>query len=139
MNQKSEEFNWHDGLSVGVRELDEQHKHLFSIISKLAAKTDAIVSDEIVDEVLNEMREYADVHFALEESMMLRASYTETEEHRKRHFEFKQTMVRFCFDVASHKRDTPETIRSYLNEWWTKHIIEEDQAYSETLIKHGLK
>lgn len=133
-----DKLEWHDGLSVGVTEIDNQHKVIFGIVNKLIDNEGVFVSSEIVADVLNELQEYSGNHFSLEEKYMEASNYEWREEHKKRHLEFRKKVVEFHFDVANFKHATPEQITKFLFDWWYNHILDEDQGYSEAFIAHGL-
>ena len=137
-NTLTQKLVWRDDMSVGVEEIDDQHKTIFGIINKLIDNSGALVSSEIIDEVLYELREYAKNHFALEEKYMTDFSYAEREAHAKQHWDFSAKIAYFCFDVQDHKMDTPEEIFAYLHDWWYSHILDEDMKYVETFKAHGL-
>ena len=130
---------WHSGLSVGVNEIDNQHKIIFKLINKLMDNKGVFVGSEIISDTLQELREYTEYHFELEEKYMDASNYINSDEHKKRHREFRKKNVEFCFDAADHQHYVPEEIFLYLSEWWKNHIISEDTQYMETFAAHNIK
>ena len=58
-------IEWNDSYSVGVAELDEQHKKLLRIINTMFESDDLSVNSQTITDILTEMVEYASAHFDL--------------------------------------------------------------------------
>jgi hemerythrin len=127
-----EKLAWSDDLSVGVTRLDEQHKSIFEIINKLIDNDGLFVNSEIIADVLTELLEYSQVHFAQEEKYMDLKSYEFRTEHKKLHLDYRKKVVEFHLSVAAYKHDTPNEILRFLIDWWRNHILIEDKRYSKT-------
>ena len=58
-------IEWSESFSVGVAEIDEQHRRWVELINKLHdAIMDKKVSPEMTDKILSEMIDYSHFHFA---------------------------------------------------------------------------
>jgi hemerythrin len=130
-----DKLTWSDDLSVGITKLDEQHKAIFQIINKFIDNEGVFVTSEIVADVLTELREYSEVHFAQEEKYMEITNYEHQEIHKERHMEYRRKVVEFSFDVAAHKHAAPKEILKFLMEWWSDHIVVDDKRYSKTFVE----
>lgn len=83
-------IEWDDKYSMGISIIDEEHKQLIGIIDKaIAARQHSNNSKEII-EILNEMNNYAQPHFAEEEAYMVQFNYSGYEHHRKEHQGFSR-------------------------------------------------
>ena len=75
---------WDNSFSVGIEEIDEQHKKWISIINDLH---DALMSGKnlgsITGKSLKAMEEYAHFHFSFEEEYLQKAGYPYLENHKK--------------------------------------------------------
>ncbi len=60
---------WNQGMSVGVRVLDEDHKKLIAMINELHASMMEGHSNEIVGGVLRRLANYTVEHFQREEKL----------------------------------------------------------------------
>lgn len=63
-------FTWDESLSVGIPEIDQQHKQLIDQMNEL---TDAIQKNAVQEEInpiLQFLEKYINQHFSLEESCM---------------------------------------------------------------------
>ena len=60
-------IKWSDAFSVGVKIIDSQHMHLVGIMNKLCNALDKGQEMKVIKNVLDELSEYAVVHFDTEE------------------------------------------------------------------------
>ena len=63
-------FEWNQGLSVGVEEIDNDHKRLLAIISDLANAIEENHEKEIIGQVFTKLEEYVSLHFQREEALI---------------------------------------------------------------------
>ena len=63
-------IEWTDELSVGIQEIDDQHRLLVSILNKLHTAMYEHQGKEVAEKILNELVDYTKIHFAVEESLM---------------------------------------------------------------------
>ncbi len=124
---------WKSEYSVGVAELDNQHKQLMSIINKLS--TDKCDSAMMIW-VFEELEAYTKEHFVAEEKMLKKAGYPELYEHKKEHRAFEQWLsaVRQTYSVGvTSPTLLSESINAFLRDWLVNHILSSDMAYKEQL------
>ena len=133
-------MEWNDKISVGIEEIDEQHKQLLDLINRLY---DAMISGEkklqVARDVLNDLMQYTVVHFAVEESLFRIFNYPDYEAHCAHHSELRAQVIDINRKVQSgEKMVTPELL-VFLRKWLTNHIMVEDKAYAPVLLERGLK
>lgn len=58
------EFTWSDSYSVGIPEIDEQHKALFDLMERLHKAIAARQGSAACIEILKELVDYTRIHFA---------------------------------------------------------------------------
>lgn len=134
-----EKIIWGEGFSVGVRELDDQHKRIVTIVNTLLDMNDANVGSEIISDTLTKMTQYASDHFKTEEQFMLDYGYPEYLSQKKQHQEFKKMTVNFCVGTMVHNATIPTEIFTYLKSWWINHILTEDMKYKDFFHAKGVK
>lgn len=123
---------WHDGLKVGIPQIDEDHRHLFSIMASLdeAIHADAAVDPARIDLVLTQMAEYAGQHFAREEAIQLEVGFDGFEDNRRQHVELTLTLEAFIAKYRAGGLGEPvtaaEKILEFLTIWVEEHIIKTD-------------
>ncbi|MCG8425987.1 MAG: bacteriohemerythrin [Chromatiales bacterium] len=130
---------WSDELSVGIEEIDEQHKVLVSLVNKMHEAIHQRHGSEVVQEILGELAEYTRIHFAVEESLMRILNFPGYEEHREVHDELVEHIVELQEKVATGKTSIGFELMHFLKIWLTKHIMEEDMQYSGFFLAAGAK
>lgn len=130
---------WTDNLSVGIQEIDEQHKVLINLINRLFDQT--IVHQapaSVTEEILQELVEYTLVHFAVEESLFRIFDYPGIETHMAIHAGLKTQVLELQKKVKAGQEVNTDLLM-FLKKWLTNHILQEDQRYAPFLISQGVK
>ena len=126
-------MTWNRKMSVGLDELDTDHKELIRIINQLGAGSKDAERRAAVRQSLVALQRYAEYHFAREESVMRACGYPELEEHQGQHRDFIQRIQsltrRFDADPAAMAEVVNEDLLSFLQGWLSHHIMIEDKAY----------
>jgi len=134
-----EQITWTEKYSVGVARLDKQHQRLISMINRLLAEPHATTRSESIADLLSEMTAYALEHFETEEQMMRQCGFPRLDEHVALHDAFQENTAQFCLATMDGVETVPETMRKYLVEWLTHHILEDDMAYKPFLLERGVE
>ena len=133
-----DEIVWEESFSVGVKDLDEQHKQLIKMVNTLINKEDVKVDSETISDVLTELTKYAEYHFEKEEQYLIDYDYPEYSAHKEQHKVFKKKVVTFCIETMAEKVTIPAEILSYLKSWLVNHILESDMKYKTFFKNHRL-
>ena len=126
-------INWNESYSVGNTEMDEQHKKLIDIINKLFKSFKEGNAQDILNDILHEMIDYANFHLNSEEKLLFKYDYPEKEEHEKKHQSFRDKTEELKKTLTSDSKDTHYQLIEYLKNWWTNHILVEDMKYADFL------
>ncbi len=135
----SEYIPWSDDLSVGLQEIDEQHKILIHLINRLY--DEAILkkaNQSIIDDILNELKQYTIIHFSVEESLFRLFDYPHADAHQKQHERLKEEVISVHNKFKNGAAVTIE-LMSFLRRWIKNHIMMEDKKYSPFFLERGLK
>lgn len=135
MNNK---ISWNSNMSVGIEEIDNQHKVFVQIISDLHSAFYDNKSKEELENILNKLIDYAKSHFETEERYFEKFNYELKEEHEQKHNELK--LKTFDFKERFGREGTgiiPEFI-DFLIDWLVDHMETEDQKYVKCFHDHGL-
>ena len=87
---------WKESYRIGNDVIDNQHEELFHRIEKLiemAQSADLEANRKQCEQMVDYLVEYTEFHFASEEALQNREGYTEYEQHKKIHQEFRNTVV----------------------------------------------
>ncbi|MFC2104815.1 hemerythrin domain-containing protein, partial [Bacteroidota bacterium] len=68
-------IKWSDDYSVGINEIDNQHKGLVIIINELFNLISEGKSKNKLEEIFNHLTDYTKKHFTAEEKMMEKFAY----------------------------------------------------------------
>ncbi|SHJ31856.1 hemerythrin-like metal-binding domain protein [Malonomonas rubra DSM 5091] len=133
-------IDWSDKISVGIQELDEQHKHLVALINRLfEAMTEGENKAAVAKEIMNELIQYTVIHFAVEESLFRIFEYPDYDDHCRHHQELRAQVMEINKKVQSGERMVTPELLFFLKKWITNHIMVEDQKYAPFLLKKGVK
>ena len=131
---------WADELSVGIEEIDEQHKVLVVLINKLYDETvKPYPNSTVVEDILNELVQYTIVHFALEESLFRIFDYPYYEAHRKQHEELKKEVIAIQTKFRTDAKAVNLELIHFLRKWLREHIMGTDKKYTGFFLEKGLK
>ena len=120
-------MKWNDEYSIGIVEIDEQHKKLFELSEILNEATEI---NEIKD-ILLFLEEYMQFHFNTEESMMRKYNYELIEEHKKLHDDLKEKVTGYIELYFLGNYSFIEELEEVVQEWIYEHILEEDRKYKQ--------
>lgn len=130
---------WSEQLSVGIEEIDNQHKVLVDLLNELHQAIVEHHGSEAAHRILARLLEYTRIHFAVEESLMRILGYPDYEEH-KHHHEMLLNEVRLLSQkLYDDKKSISFELLHFLKMWLTKHIMEEDKQYTPFLLSKGVQ
>ena len=133
-----EKFIWSEKYSVGVKNLDDQHKVVFESINNLIEANDLTVRSESITDALIKMTEFFWDHLEVEEKYMKEYGYPEFEKHVIQHNEFREKIMDLNLDQMAHKDSVLEDLLIFLTGWWSNHILKVDMRYRSFFINKGL-
>lgn len=123
-------YQWNDSMSVGVPLIDNDHKALIHLINRLHESVAAGDAYDALDDLLNRLVDYIDIHFTREERVMDACGYPEAAGHREEHAGFVDYIkgLRESF-TAETAPNLAGDLAAYLKEWLNHHILIQDMAY----------
>ena len=131
-------FLWQERHSVGVQQFDSDHRRLLELAHTMVNKTLAGPLPVLPGDVLNDLIERAEEHFAHEERLMATTEYEGLEDHRLAH-------RRLMTDIRRYQKDlnagtvVPDEVARFVAAWLFTHIDEEDRRYGEHLNGRGYR
>lgn len=131
-------FVWDDKYSVGVREIDGQHKVLVDMLNQLYDAMQSEKSSDILGGIILKLVNYTKTHFATEERYFERFGYPDTLSHKKEHEKFTQKVLAFKSDFDSGRVSLSVSITSFLKDWLASHIQSIDKKYGPFFNSRGL-
>lgn len=125
-------FEFTEDCILGVESIDEEHRHLFDLINQ---GCELLYNDykadkyEDIKDLLGELEEYADQHFANEEAYMVEIRDPELILQRSQHMFFREEIREFLLhniDDEDEQREVLTDIMNFLARWLYHHILSSD-------------
>lgn len=132
-------FAWSDELSVGIQEIDEQHKVLVGLLNELHSAIAEHRGSAESRGILDRLAEYTRVHFAVEESLMRILGYQDHENHKHEHEMLTAQVVDLQQKLDAGKAAISFELLHFLKVWLTKHIHESDKRYGSHFLARGIE
>lgn len=132
-------MKWDATFSVGVEEVDEQHKKLFMLINLVFDAMKAGKGAEVLKLTIDELIDYTHTHFSYEEKYFSKFNYEHTKEHKLEHKKFIDKITDFQKEYESGTALLSTEILNFLKDWLTTHIKVIDKKYTACFNKNGLK
>lgn len=130
---------WSKNLSVGIAKIDEQHGRLIQLMGEL---DEAIRKDEAADQIediLTNLFNYAQVHFAAEEDLFRKHKYPEMALHELEHQRFIAKAFAFKEKLNAKKPGLSLELLTFLSSWVLNHIELTDKRYAKHLHDCGVQ
>ena len=125
-------MRWTPAMSVGLKELDDDHKMLIRIINQLADIRGQSGREGALRRCVFALMRYAEFHFAREEQVMAACGFPELEAHKAEHVLFVERMrqvAQALDDVDVDKSPIDVELLEYLKGWLNHHILIVDMSY----------
>ncbi len=131
-------IEWQDEYSVGIEEVDAQHKELVAILDDLYNALLKAQGAEVVGSTLERLTEYTRNHFATEERLFKKYSYPEEQEHKKEHGEFLQKLNSFIKEHERGNKLIGVDLVHFVRDWFEDHFKVTDYRYSSFFKEVGV-
>lgn len=130
---------WSDIFSVGVKEIDEQHKKLLELANRLHEAMQGEAEREVLGQILDDLVVYTQTHFAYEERLMDRYHYALTQRHKLEHAELVKVVVDMQQRFVHHDAALTREVMNLLRDWLSRHIMNSDQRLGRELNAMGIR
>ncbi len=132
-------IEWSDEFSVGIQEIDEQHKVLIDLLNDLHDAITNRRAADVTDNILKRLDDYVHIHFAVEESLMRILHYPEYKQHKLKHDELIDQLTKLNKKLEAGRASISFELMYFLKMWLTKHILEIDKRFGPYFIQQGIK
>lgn len=86
---------WDDSLLLGLDEVDRQHRSIYEQFARMSEAVQEGSPEDMLQEMIVFLSEYAQFHFATEEKIMADFEYPKLDEQRREHADFSRTVEDF--------------------------------------------
>ena len=137
---------WHDSHLTGIKIIDEQHRAYASLINSLHYTLSARRDDgddlhprdqrpTFLQSFYDMLISNSKIHFRTETELLRNSGYPDLYDHQHLHSRFitdADQVFHNCLDGDG----APELFLTFLKNFWQKHILQQDMAYCDHLIKY---
>ncbi len=124
---------WDESLSVGVAEIDDQHKRIFENFNAFSKACSNGNGAEKLNELFWFLGSYVATHFASEERLMQMIGFADYPKHHELHTTFisyvDALMARFSKEGPS--EDLIATVNALMKDWLVEHISVMDRSIGQ--------
>jgi|GEM_PF-883717 hemerythrin-like metal-binding protein len=125
---------WQDSFTVGIEELDVQHRTLLYLINETGDLADAQnTAKSATFTALNAMILYAENHFRTEEDYFERYTYPEHCQQKEEHEAFVDSVFSMAQELDKESALSLGSIILFLEDWYTDRVPGADQEYKQFL------
>lgn len=129
-------MDWNAGYSVGIQELDEQHRKLVEYVSAIEQSVGQGQRWATVHSDLVRLTSFAEMHFAVEETLMRIHDYPHLDEHVNEHRRFADRVR--ALQERSLKTAVSRDMVKFLRNWVEQHIPGHDKPYAFHFLKRSV-
>lgn len=131
---------WQESLSIGVLEIDIQHKLLFEKFNTFLTACQSKTDPEAVLRLFWFLEAYAVTHFREEEKLMQRIGFPDYLQHRELHLAFAAEIgkLKERLKVEGPTQPLVRTITRFISGWLVAHISNVDRAIGRFMTSAGI-
>ncbi len=129
-------LSWTEEMSVGISDIDEEHRMLLGLIARIGEATDRKSPRAEIAHIFDRLIEYTERHFEHEEALFRKHGYPGIDEHIAEHRALTEQVLELNRDRGS---VLPENISGFLVDWLKVHIMGSDKKYVDFFQERGLR
>lgn len=131
-------IQWSDDLSVGVKEIDDQHQNFLKLLNRLYDLIYQSKDRQELGALLADLAAFANDHFKTEEKYFDQFQYELADEHKEEHRQLLQSVVDFQTAFKSGQSEIDQKLVDFLEDWLVGHLENQDHKYIQCFKDHGL-
>jgi hemerythrin len=132
-------LEWKDSYNIGIKEIDNQHRGMFDLISKLSNTKQIYKNDKYFLATFEMFISYTRTHFKTEERYMIEANYEKLDEHKQEHDSFLDNLSEAIRRLRNEEPNIHQKLLDFLRDWYGSHILGTDRDYLDAFQKKGIK
>lgn len=129
-------IEWENKFSVGVKKIDDEHKMMVDLINQACDSAELMDAEEATAALLQNMKTYAENHFATEEALMLEYGFSAKNLHIQKHNLFRERVSAAI--ARGEKNVDPFNVFQFLRDWFHGHVLGDDKALGHFLNQQGV-
>ena len=125
-----------EDLQVGVQELDSEHDLMLGLVRALDRASSSAPRVQ-VEALLQQLSEFARVHFATEEIMMRLYAYPDFARHQLEHARLVEQIEQVRTEFAAGRVQPSSSFAGALQHWFSEHVRSHDVALARFVRDTG--
>lgn len=126
-------------MSVGVEDFDKHHMVLFDLINSLSDVMSSGKAASAIKDILTELVNYTEWHFAAEERVFDQYNYPDKENHKKIHNAMLNKARKLLSGAEAGNDVLSIEVLDFLQDWIVDHIMVVDKKYETYLCDKNIK
>ncbi len=122
-------LHWSPNMSVGIDFMDADHKQLIELLTELYDLVDPSQVRVATVAKLDELIDFTEQHFRLEERLMEESNYDDLEKHHQVHQALLKEIGEFRQKLTSGEIEPGPEMMDFLKDWLVRHILESDKHF----------
>ena len=131
------DFEWYDEYSIGVDEIDVQHKRFLNLIERTYELAEQTIETREMFNLLDELMRYAQFHFSSEELLMQAYFYPKHLEQKNEHVRIMKELVKGVEQIGSNQGKLKNLLFVLIN-WFFDHDSHFDKEFGDYVNKHRI-
>jgi hemerythrin len=131
-------ISWTPSMSVGIADIDDQHKKLIDLINQLHDAMRAGKGRLEILPTLESLVSYAETHFTAEEKVMERIGFPDLARHKVIHKNLTQRVQETLAQASQNQAGLSIQVINFLKDWLSNHILGEDIRYKPFAAQKGI-
>lgn len=127
-------LNWKEEYSIGVPQIDKQHRRLFEIGNSIYELLENYILDDKYDKIIviiEELKQYTKYHFQTEEQYMLHIKYPGYFSQKVEHDDFIAKIEEVELqDIDKDQENYIRELLLFVFSWILEHIMQKDKLIS---------
>ena len=136
--QITEIFPWDENFFTGISKIDEQHRQLVYLLNLLASHLSHQSDFDLLNDVFNQLTEYALYHFQTEEAIWHEYLPQDAweEDHKRSHESFIESVINLKTENKTKPFDkVAEDVLLLLTQWLVYHILDTDMRMAKVVLR----
>lgn len=127
-------LEWSSELSMGRKDVDDQHKELIKIANGLINAVSIGRGKRTIQNVVQKLREYTVFHFSNEEEMMEQMRFPERGKHATEHLRLKLSVKNYQRQLYKNENVNAEDVLDFMKDWLLGHILTFDRDFAMYIV-----
>ena len=127
-------IQWSNFFSVGIAEIDDQHKKLIEMLNELYDGITECHGEEAVNDVVPKLVNYTKEHFVAEEKFMIDIDYPDFNKHFQKHYKLAEEAEHFKDMLERGEHVNYLELAILISDWLKDHILEDDRSFGKFTI-----